>query len=72
VSNFAKDYQKDSYNKRIFIEKNVDDKRILTTLKKHSYFFKCGFLKLKKFKECFKIASKFQNFKSSLPHINGL
>jgi hypothetical protein len=27
--NFAKDYQKDSYNKRIFIEKNVDDKNIL-------------------------------------------
>jgi hypothetical protein len=36
--NFAKDYQKDSYNKRIFIEKNIDDKNILTTLKKHSYF----------------------------------
>jgi hypothetical protein len=27
--NFAKDYQKDSYNKIIFIEKNVDDKNIL-------------------------------------------
>jgi hypothetical protein len=34
--NFAKDYQKDSYNERIFIEKNIDDKNILTTLKKHS------------------------------------
>jgi hypothetical protein len=33
-----KGYQKDSYNKRIFIAKNVDDKNILTTLKKHSYF----------------------------------
>jgi hypothetical protein len=36
--NFAKDYKKDSYNKINFIEKNVDDKNILTTLKKHSYF----------------------------------
>jgi hypothetical protein len=24
--NFVKDYQKDSYNKRIFIEKNINDK----------------------------------------------
>jgi len=31
---FAKDYQKDSYNKRIFIEKNIDDKNILATVKK--------------------------------------
>jgi hypothetical protein len=36
--NFAKDYQKDSYNQRIFIEKNIDDKNILAVLKKHSYF----------------------------------
>jgi hypothetical protein len=36
--NFAKDYQMDSYNKIIFIEKNIDDKSISTTLKKHSYF----------------------------------
>jgi hypothetical protein len=35
---FVKDYQKDSYNKRIFIEKNIDDKNILATFKKHSYF----------------------------------
>jgi len=34
--NFTKDYQKDSYNKRIFIEKHIDDKNILATLKKHS------------------------------------
>ncbi len=34
--NFAKDYQKDSYNKIIFIEKNIDDKNILSTLKNHS------------------------------------
>jgi hypothetical protein len=32
--NFAKDYQKDSYNKVIFIEKNIDDKNISATLKK--------------------------------------
>jgi hypothetical protein len=44
--NFVKEYQKDSYNNIIFIEKNVDDKNILTTLKKHSYFLKCGILKL--------------------------
>jgi len=39
-------YQKDLYNKRIFIEKNIGNKNILTTLKKHSYFQKCGILKL--------------------------
>jgi hypothetical protein len=31
-------FGKDSYNQRIFIEKIVDDKNILTTLKNHSYF----------------------------------
>ncbi len=40
--NFAKDYQNDSYNQIIFIEKNVDDKNILGALKNHSYFLKCG------------------------------
>jgi hypothetical protein len=70
--NFAKDYEKDSYNKKNSLKKIVDDKNILTTLKKHSYFFKCGILKLKKFNECFKITSKFQSFKSLLLHINGL
>jgi len=43
--NFAKDCQKDSYNKIIFIEKNTNDKNILAALKKHS-FRKCGILKL--------------------------
>jgi hypothetical protein len=62
--NFAKDYQNDSYNKRIFIEKNINDKNILATLKKHSYFLKCGILKLQKLKECFKIVLEFQNFKN--------
>jgi hypothetical protein len=33
---FAKEYKKDSYNKRIFIEKNMDDKNILATLKNNS------------------------------------
>jgi hypothetical protein len=70
--NFSKDYKKDSYNQRIFIEKFIDDKNILVTLKKHSYFLKCEILRLQEFKECFKIASKFQSFKSPLPHINGL
>jgi hypothetical protein len=32
--NFAKDYQKDSYSKKN-IEKTIDDKNILATLKKH-------------------------------------
>ncbi len=38
--NFANDYQKDSYNKRIFIEKKIDEKNILLTLKKRSYILK--------------------------------
>jgi hypothetical protein len=29
--------KKDSYNKIIFIEKNIDDKNILATFKKYSY-----------------------------------
>jgi hypothetical protein len=33
--NFAKDDQKDSYNKKKFIEKNIDGKNILATLQKH-------------------------------------
>jgi len=36
--NFTKDYQKNSYNIKEFIEKNINDKIILATLKKHSYF----------------------------------
>jgi hypothetical protein len=35
-----------SYNKRIFLEKNIDDNKILTIVKKHSYFLKCEILKL--------------------------
>jgi hypothetical protein len=37
---------KRTHNKRIFIEKNIDDKNKLATLKQHSYFQKCGILKL--------------------------
>jgi hypothetical protein len=43
--NFAKDYQKDSYNKIIFIEKNIDNKNIPVTFKKH-IFLKCENSKL--------------------------
>jgi len=52
----------DSYNKRIFIETNIDDKNILGTLKNHSYFLKCGILKLKKFKNCFRISKLQESF----------
>jgi hypothetical protein len=31
--NFAKDYQKDLYNIKIFFEINIDDKNIFTTFK---------------------------------------
>jgi len=31
--NVAKDYQRDFYNQKNFIEKNIDDKNILATLK---------------------------------------
>ncbi len=43
---FAKDYQKDSYNIKKFIEKNIDDMNILATLKKCSWFLKCEIIKL--------------------------
>jgi hypothetical protein len=36
--NFAKDYQKESYNKRIFIEKNIHDKKNINHTQKNSYF----------------------------------
>jgi len=43
---FVKDNEKDSYNIKKFIEKNIDNMNILVTLKKHSYFYKCEILKL--------------------------
>jgi hypothetical protein len=52
--NFKKDYQKDSYNERIFIEKNIDDKNILTTL----IIFKMWNFKT------LKIQRMFQNFRT--------
>jgi hypothetical protein len=65
-SQFCKDYQKDSYDQRIFIEKNIDDKNILTTFKKHSYFLKCGIIKTlkiqKMFQNCFKISKLQESF----------
>jgi hypothetical protein len=73
--NFAKDYQNDSNNKRIFIEKNIDDKTYYPCSKKIHIFFNVEFQNFKNsemFQNCFKIASKFQSFKSLLPHINGL
>jgi hypothetical protein len=41
-------------------------------LKKNSYPKTCGIIKLKKFKELFEIDPEFKNFKSPLPHINGV
>jgi hypothetical protein len=38
AANLAKDYEKDSYNFKKFIEKNIDDKNKLTKFQKHSYF----------------------------------
>jgi hypothetical protein len=57
--NFAKDYQKDSYNKTHFMGKKLKDKDPLTTLKKHSYLKICGILTFKKFKKLSKIDIKF-------------
>jgi hypothetical protein len=34
--NFAKDYQKNSYNKKKLMEKTLKDKNLLPTFKKHS------------------------------------
>ncbi len=64
--NFAKDYERDSYNKIIFIEKNIENKNILATFKKHSYFKKCENLKTLKiqimFQNCFKILEFQESF----------
>ncbi len=56
---FTKDYQEDSYNKTHLMGKNKEDKKLLATLKKHSYLKICGILKLSKFKELSKIDPKF-------------
>ncbi len=44
--NFAKDYEKDSYNKTHLMGKKLDDKILLTKLNKHVYPKICGILKL--------------------------
>ncbi len=41
--NFAKDYQKDSYNKRIYIEITIDDKNILGNKKDTPTFLNVEF-----------------------------
>jgi len=55
-ANFAKDYQKNSYNKIIFIEKIIDDKNILATFKTHILFLMWNSKTLKiqrMFQDCF-------------------
>ncbi len=52
--------------------KKWDDNNLLDALEKHSQFQKCGILKLWKFKVCTFENSEFENFKSALPHINGI
>jgi hypothetical protein len=56
--NFAKYYQKDSYNQTIFIGKNRNDKNILATLKRHSLLkmWNSKTLKIQRmFQNCFRI-----------------
>jgi hypothetical protein len=58
-NNFAKDYQTNSYNKQNLWENNKEVKELLTTFKRHSYLKIDGILKLKKFKELFKMDLEF-------------
>jgi hypothetical protein len=62
---FAKDYQKDSYNKRI-IEKNIDDNNILATPEKTLIIFKMWNFKTLKiqrfFQNSFKISKLPESF----------
>ncbi len=64
--NFAKDYEKDSYNNNKIIEKIIDDKNILTTLKKTFIFLKMWNSKTLKiqwmFQNCFKISKLQESF----------
>jgi hypothetical protein len=69
---FYKELSKDSYNRIKLMVKKWDDNNILDTLKKHSWFQKCGVLKLWKFKICTLENSEFQVFKNALPHIYGV
>ncbi len=58
--NFANDYQKDSYKTNKFIEKNIDDKNILVTLRKHSTLKNVEY---KTFKNSTKVSNLLPNFK---------
>jgi len=69
---FYKEFSKDSYNKNKLMVKNMNDNNLLDTLKKNSQFQKCGILEFWKFKICTFENLEFQNFKSVLPHINGV
>ncbi len=80
--NFAKDYQKDSYNNKKIIEKTINNKNIVV----YNFFNENSFshtqktlliLKIWNFetlknKRLFHNCLKFQSFKSHLPHINEL
>jgi hypothetical protein len=52
--------------------KKWNDNNPLKTLTKHSQFQNFGILKLWKFKVCIFENLEVQNFKSALPHINGV
>jgi hypothetical protein len=52
-------YQKDSYNKNILIGKKLKGYKPINHIQKHSYPKKYENFKPKKFKELFKIDSKF-------------
>ncbi len=63
--NFAKDYQKDSYNKRNFIEIFIDDKKNEPYSKKFTLFKMWNFKTLKiqiMFQNCFKISKLQESF----------
>jgi hypothetical protein len=65
-------FSKDSYNRSKLMVNKWDDNNLLYTPKNHSQFKQCEVLKLWKFKVCTLENSKLQNFKSVLPHMNGV
>jgi len=69
---FLQRISKDSYNRNKLMVKKWDDNNLLDTLKIHSQFQKCEIPKFWKFKICTLKNLEFQNFKSDLPHINGV
>ncbi len=64
--NFAKDYEKDSYNKWIFIEKNINDKKHINHIQKTFIVFNMQNFKTLKiermFQNCFKILEFQESF----------